>query len=86
MEEQFPHPLPHATAHGAATGHPVSLIHVMHVTVSILHNEQFHNFPLLIAEITFYWCKFHEHVIVSIVPPQYSHLVTSGPYFNVILF
>jgi hypothetical protein len=30
MEEQFPHPLPCATAHEVATGHPVSLIHVMH--------------------------------------------------------
>jgi hypothetical protein len=41
---------------------------------------------LLNAEITFYWCKFHEHVIVSLVPPQYCCLVTSGPYFKVILF
>ena len=55
------------SADGVAVSHPISLIHVVHVTVMILHNEWFHNVSLLIAEITFGWCSMniHQHVNIS---------------------
>jgi len=51
------------SADGVAVSHPISLIHIVHVTVIILHNDWFHSVFLLIAEITFGWCimNIHQH-------------------------
>ena len=50
-----------------AVSHPISLIHIVHVTVVILHNAWFHGVSLLNAEITFGWCimNIHQHVNIS---------------------
>lgn len=55
------------SADGVAVSYPISLIHIVHVTVIILHNAWFHDVSLLIAEITFGWCimNIHQHVNIS---------------------
>jgi hypothetical protein len=54
------------SADGVAVSYPISLIHIVHVTVIILHNEWFHGVSLLIAEITFGWCIIGIHYHVNI--------------------
>jgi hypothetical protein len=48
-----------------AVSHSISLIHIVHVRVIILHNEWFRSVFLFIAEITFGWCimNIHQHSI-----------------------
>jgi hypothetical protein len=77
---QWPHltyrrticPLPCATADGEAVAHPVCPMHIAHVMVRIHHNRLFYCIPLVIAEITFYWCtmNIHQHLNVSLIPPS----------------
>jgi len=77
------------SADGVAVSHPISLIHIVHVTVIILHNEWFHSVSLLIAEITFGWCvmNIHQHVNISCLSTELlSGQVTCGPYWNVAPF
>ena len=68
--------------------HSVTLIHIAHMMVIIHHNLQLYGFSNLITKTTSHWgiVNIHQHAYVSLVPPQYSHQVSSGSYANVSAF
>jgi len=59
-------------------------MHIAHVMVRIHHNRRFYCIPLFIAEITFCWCTMdiHQHVNVSLIPPQYFCHITISVSFS----
>ena len=56
MEEQFLCPLSCATDDKVRICHFISLIYIDHVTVIIRHSLQIYGLPIIIAEITPFWC------------------------------
>ena len=85
MEEQFLCLLPCAMFDIIRICHSISLIYVPHVAVIIGHNMWLYGHPIIITEITLYWCIVDvcQNTYVAFVPPQYCCQVTASPYLKV---
>ena len=81
VKEQFFRPLECAAADGVTVGHSVTLIHISHVKVIILHNLRLYDFSSFITEITFHWgiVNIGQHAYVFSCPA--TVLPSSQPWF-----
>lgn len=71
------------SADGVAVSHPISLIHIVHVTVVILHNKWFHGVSLLIAKLSLVGALWiFISMWISLSSAQNCCQVTCGPYLN----
>ena len=93
MKEQFFRPFECATADEVTVGHSVTLIHIAHVKVIILHNLRLYGFSSFITEITFRWgiVNIGQHAYISLVPPQFAFksalvLTRMSPLFSFVVF
>jgi hypothetical protein len=80
--------LPCSTASRVATGNPIYIVNVFHVTVVISQNCRIYGCPKFIAIFVFSGSIVNvcQDAHVSFVPPHYSCQVIPGPYSNVTPF